>query len=119
MRDWLRSMAMGLGFGKPAGPVPRSPHWPAIERMAFAHDGFACRACGRKRDLRGHHIRPFHLFPQLELVLENVITLCQPLGGGCHLHLGHVNKITGVCDWREWNPTVVADAADALARVGR
>lgn len=105
----IRTLGAMMGLGKPAEPRPRSGAWPHLERLAFERDGFACRACGRKDKLRGHHIIPFHVLPSLELELTNVITLCQPLGGGCHLKFGHTNPKTGERSWRVWNPNVVSD----------
>lgn len=95
----------------------RSGKWPAFERRIFARDGYRCRACGTTFDLVGHHIVAFHDRPDLELVESNVITLCQPLGGGCHLHLGHKHPITGKCSWLWCNPNIIEDAKHANVRV--
>lgn len=91
----------------------RSGKWPAVEQKAFERDGHACRWCGKtSKDVKlvGHHILPFHLFPHLELDLNNVITLCQPIGGGDHLHRGHTTA-SGKCGWECYNPDIVAEAA--------
>lgn len=64
----------------------------------------ACMACGhRGRGLQVHHIKPFHLHPNLELDPNNLITLCEIKGREHHLLLGHLD------DWESYNPNVRAD----------
>lgn len=58
----------------------------------------------KKTKLNVHHIRPFHLYPELELVEDNFITLCENPGFNCHFVIGHCMF------WTAWNPTVVLDA---------
>ena len=59
------------------------------------------------RDLLNvHHVKPFHLFPDLELDAGNLITLCERGAFSCHWIVGHGGR-----DWRDYNPTCVADAA--------
>jgi 5-methylcytosine-specific restriction endonuclease McrA len=79
--------------GKPA--VLRSPHWENV-RNKHLKDNPACAACGRTDHVQVHHIKPFHLFPELELEPTNFITLCENDDDGKntiienhHLHLGH------------------------------
>jgi len=79
--------------GKPA--VARSPHWETIRRHHIKNNP-DCAACGNLDNVQVHHIRPFHLFPELELEPSNFITLCEndPDGKNTvienhHLHLGH------------------------------
>jgi 5-methylcytosine-specific restriction endonuclease McrA len=111
--DWLRNAANAAAdtfLGRPR--KGRSGKWPALEKKAFARDGHRCRFCKKtSRDVRivGHHIKGFKEHPELELVLANVVTLCQPLGGGCHLHEGHKDKATGKCAWNLYNPDILAD----------
>jgi len=89
--------------------APRSPKWRALRRHHLAAHP-TCAACGRTRSLQVHHIRPVHLWPDLELDPDNLITLCEGvLRGRCHLHIGHLGH------WYRWNPDVAADAAHALA----
>jgi hypothetical protein len=43
----------------------------------FARDNFTCRKCGKSGEyLNAHHIKPFALFPDLRLDINNGITLC-------------------------------------------
>lgn len=81
----------------------RSPEWPAVAREHLLKEP-ACVACGyRGRGLQVHHIRPFHLFPDLELDPQNLITLCEIKGRDHHLLLGHLD------DWESYNLNVHAD----------
>jgi 5-methylcytosine-specific restriction endonuclease McrA len=65
----------------------------------------ACVACGhRGKHLQVHHIKPFHLHPQLELDPNNLITLCQAPGREHHLLLGHLDA------WESYNENVRHDA---------
>lgn len=92
-----------------APPVPghfRSAGWPAAER-AHLHREPRCRACGGVTDLNVHHVRPFHLYPELELDPENLVTLCRY----CHLVFGHFH------DWSSFNPEAIADADHYRRRV--
>ena len=56
-----------------------------------------CACCGSKKKTEAHHIKPRHLFPQLALVLRNLIALCK----GCHLRVGHLGS------YFTYNETVV------------
>jgi len=52
-----------------------------------------------------HHVRPVHLFPELELEPGNLVTLCEGETMNCHLFFGHLGW------WKAWNPTVAVDAS--------
>ena len=83
-------------------PEKRSPHWGKARRAHLALQP-ACQACGVSDDLQVHHIRPFHLHPELELVQSNLITLCEKRGHDCHFTFGHFHN------WKLGNPNVAAD----------
>jgi len=87
------------GQDKPA----RSPKW-AKFRREFLKRNPACAGCGTKTKLEVHHIRPYHLFPNLELDENNCVVLCDQSSGSCHLVLGHLK------DWTSWNESVLEDA---------
>lgn len=78
----------------------RSPAWGGVrDRYLRAYP--TCAACGGNKRLQVHHIIPFHLFPEKELDLENLITLCMsPLE--CHIRIGHGD------DFQCYNPDVKA-----------
>ena len=69
---------------------PRSPEWEQV-RKAYLQGHPVCALCGTAKDLQVHHIKPFHLYPQLELDPNNLITLCTSKywGFSCHLIAGH------------------------------
>ena len=98
----LRLMAADLLAGKPL--VSRSSKWPKV-RAAHLRDESVCQVCGRKDRLEVHHIVPVHVDPTLELVLSNLLTLCNCGHGGCHLLVGHLGLFAS------WNINVRTDAA--------
>jgi len=98
--------------GKPAHL--RSPQWHKVEKEHLAKKP-ACQWCGAKVELdengkpkkdvqpklQVHHIKPFHLHPELELDPSNFITLCEEGGYlNCHLFHGHNG------DWKSFNDKV-------------
>lgn len=86
----------------------RSPQWEKIRNDHLAANP-KCAACGTAESLEVHHVKPFHIFPELELDPNNLITLCEYRG--CHLRFGHSFL------WRAWNPSVVLDAQMQLGRI--
>lgn len=90
-------------LGKPA--ASRSSQWPAVERSHLTKQP-ECQVCGGKSQLNVHHLKPFHLFPELELVETNLVTLCN--ASRCHITFGHGG------DFKAWNPHATDDIA--LAR---
>lgn len=85
----------------------RSSKWPTIEKH-FRQSHPACEACGSAKQLNVHHCMPFHLDPTKELDPNNLITLCMS-NKECHLHIGHGGS------FKQYNPNVREDAAEALA----
>ncbi len=82
----------------------RSPEW---HRVAMEHRlrEPACVACGYKgKKVQVHHIKPFHLHPNLELDPHNLITLCEGRGRDHHLLLGHLDA------WDSYNEHIRDDA---------
>ncbi len=62
-----------------------------------------------------HHVKPFHLFPNLELDHENLVTLCESkkYGVNCHLWFGHLGN------FKLYNPDGISDAVMWRAKTGR
>lgn len=88
----------------------RSPHWEKVRHdFAVAHP--TCAACGGNERLQVHHVRPFHLHPELELEPTNLITLCEHPERLCHHRIGHS------LDWKAYNEHVREDAAQSLERI--
>jgi len=65
----------------------RSSRWNSV-RDSFIESYPTCAACGSKNRLQVHHIAPFHLYPELELDIKNLIVLCMDKNE-CHLEIGH------------------------------
>lgn len=95
-----------------SGKVPagskRSDKWPAV-REAHLKKEPVCQCCGEDKNLQCHHLKPFHLHPELELEDSNLITLCEFPSRNCHILFGHlrnfksfnVNCEKDVKIWRE------------------
>lgn len=66
----------------------RDGHWPSLRKAHLVREPY-CQYCGGTEKLQVHHIRPFHLHPELELDPNNLITLCEAPGKDCHLRFGH------------------------------
>ena len=94
-----RDAAVGHGMA-------RSPKWPHVEKLHLKLEP-ACACCGSTKKLNVHHKKPFHLFPESELDLNNLITLC--MDKECHIKVGHGG------DFKDYNPNVAEDAAKVLA----
>src|SRR5437660_4700217 len=81
----------------------RSPEWPRVAKEHRLREP-ACVVCGYKgKKLQVHHIKPFHLHPQLELDTRNLITLCEARGRDHHLLLGHLDA------WDSYNEHIHDD----------
>ncbi|WP_165422930.1 HNH endonuclease [Ktedonosporobacter rubrisoli] len=81
----------------------RSAEWERVAREHRLREP-ACVACGyRGHKLQVHHIKPFHLHPELELDPNNLITLCEARGREHHLLLGHLGA------WDSYNEHIRAD----------
>lgn len=87
----------------------RSPHWPACEKAHLKAQP-TCQACGSGHSLQVHHMKPFHLYPALELDPTNLLTLCENSVLNCHLKIGHLDN------WKNYNASVVSDAAQSLLK---
>ena len=83
----------------------RSPHWTVI-RAKFIK-GKSCAACASDRTLEAHHKTPVHVWPEGELIEDNLVVLCRD----CHFTFGHLR------DWSSWNVNVDKDCLDYLKKV--
>ena len=106
----LARLATSVVRDQICGAALRSSHWRIVRKEHLAQFP-TCQACGAKWLLNVHHMRPFHLHPELELDLANLITLC--MVNECHLLIGHGD------DFKAYNPDVAADAASVLAAADR
>jgi len=81
----------------------RSTKWPHV-RDEYLKSNPRCEACGGKRFIQVHHKKPYHLRPELELDMTNLITLCMGLKMD-HLRIGHGG------DFEAFNPCVLDHVA--------
>lgn len=84
----------------------RSSKWKYV-RSEHIKNYPECAACGRKTGLDVHHIKPYHINPELELDPNNLITLCDKY---CHFVFGHL------MDWKSWNENVREDCDEFLQK---
>ena len=81
----------------------RSPKWPLI-RAEHLKMYPKCAVCCGSEKIEVHHKLPFHLNPDMELNLGNLISLCSKAGKECHLVFGHLGS------FKSWNPDIEEDA---------
>jgi len=100
------SHTLDVARGKiPNGGPQRSPEWASVRKEHLKNNP-KCAICEGTKQLNVHHIKPFHLHPELELEPTNLITLCECASYGiiCHLLVGHLG------DYKNINPNSVEDA---------
>ena len=86
----------------------RSPQWGKV-RNEYLRYHPECAVCGKSEELNVHHKLLFSRHPELELVEENLITLCEAPGREHHLNFGHLgsyksfnSEVDKDCEvWRE------------------
>jgi hypothetical protein len=79
----------------------RSGKWSTLEKK-FKQAHPCCEICGSNKNLQVHHIKPFHLYPELELEESNLISLCMSLKE-CHLKIAHGGS------FKSYNPNLLED----------
>lgn len=100
-REIKKRIDHGAMIAKKHGKA-RSTEWPRVEKEHLQRQP-ACVACGHTEHVQVHHVKPFHLHPQLELEPTNLITLCEAPSRDHHLLLGHLDE------WESFNEHVHAD----------
>src|SRR5450759_3744501 len=83
--------------------IKRSDDWNKVRRR-FLKMNPMCAVCDARKRIAAHHIKPYHLFPELELEPTNLITLCEN-GANHHIFVGHLQS------WKSYNSDVIQDAA--------
>lgn len=98
--------------GKHPLGTARSGHWTAVRKQHLSESP-TCAVCGGSSKLEVHHVRPFHLHPELELDPANLVTLCEANKGGvnCHLLFGHLGN------FKSFNVDVHTDALAWLKKI--
>jgi len=98
-----RDVAVGHG-------IERSPKWPGVQKLHLKFHP-VCESCGSSKNLNVHHKKPFHLFPEHELDMNNLITLCMDEEKECHIKIGHGDN------FKDYNPDVEVDARKVRADI--
>lgn len=95
--------------GKADPGTLRSTKWTSV-RKEFLKTNNKCAVCGNTAKLEVHHKKPFHEHPELELDMNNLITLCESKKNGvtCHLLFGHLGNYKSINkhveeDVKTWN----------------
>jgi len=114
MKSLIKSFRYAKSFIREKRKSRRSSRWDET-RDKFIETNPVCAACGSTDRLQVHHILPFRVRPDLELVESNLIVLCMG-ENECHLMIGHGGS------FRSYNPNVeercrqYATAKDASKR---
>lgn len=99
---WIKDLISN----KPLGGL-RSPLWNQTKREFEKLYPKVCAACGTTKKIELHHIAVFHLHPELENSLDNLIWLCRIH----HFWVGHLGS------FYSWNSSVKEDSAICLAKI--
>lgn len=92
--------AIDICTGKAPEGARRSREWAKV-RKAHLELYPACACCGGTKKVEVHHIIPFHVAPELELNVTNLISLCEKKQ--CHLAMGHLYN------YKSYNKEVLQD----------
>ena len=95
---WLMERIEERTFG-----AQRSPLWRYV-RAQHLKKNPTCAVCGGNKEISVHHKKPVHLFKELELSPDNLITLCEGSVINCHFVFGHC-----FLNWNCYNPNVDED----------
>ena len=101
--QWLKDKIAGKPT-KTADKKGRSSQWAKIRKEHLLKNP-KCEWCEGTKKLEVHHIKPFHLHPELELDPNNLITLCETKTE-CHLLHGHLGS------WQKENPAILQECQE-------
>lgn len=70
-----------------------STKWQKLRQKALRRDGYKCQICNRygkqKQATTVHHVNPVEHYPDLQYVLNNLISLCDGCHNKCHDRATH------------------------------
>lgn len=78
--------------------VKRSSYWQTTRNQVVLANPF-CLVCKISKNLQVHHLKPFHLWHELELDLSNLFVLCRE----------HHHSVGHLYDWKSYNPEFLRD----------
>lgn len=88
---------------KKSDPFYVSTPWLRLRRLALIRDNWCCRHCGisvrGKGKARVDHILARSQYPELELDLDNLQSLCPPCDNRKHIEKKVDRPFTGVDGW--------------------
>lgn len=87
--SWLRHLLDPGSLG-----AARSPKWEEFKKEYAKTHLPVCAVCGGTSQLNLHHLKPFHVFPELELDPANVIWLCNAKRH--HIEIGHLGNFQSI-----------------------
>lgn len=91
--------------------TPRHRDWRKVRAEHLLSQPY-CMVCGSTKGLQVHHIKPFHLYPELELEPNNLLTLGTKCSSGNHHYLfGHFEN------WHSFNPDVAVHAYQFISGI--
>lgn len=82
----------------------RSPEWGKFKREFAETHPKVCAVCGTTKKVALHHLRPFHLHPELELSENNMLWVCERQGHDHHFFVAHLEN------FKSYNPNAKEDA---------
>ena len=97
-----------LFSGKMPFGAKRSSRWYKVRNEHLKEHPY-CECCGGKEKIEVHHIKPFHLWPELELQKNNLMTLCERRK--CHITFGHL------FNYQSFNLSVETDVSEFNKKV--
>lgn len=62
--------------------IRASPEYKFWRSSVFKRDDYSCVVCTSNKNIRAHHLESFGLYPDLRLLIENGVTLCEK----CHIN---------------------------------
>lgn len=95
--SWLRNLLESVtpqGRAK-LGGAKRSPKWPEFKKEFAKTHLKVCAVCGSPK-VQLHHLKPFHVFPELELDPDNLLWLCENTSANHHLQTGHLGNFKSI-----------------------
>lgn len=100
--------------GKAPRGAKRDSRWRMVRKHHLKKHP-TCEVCNSKKALRVHHIIPFYIAPDKELLPSNLVTLCEnkKYGINCHLLLGHEGS------FRKTNPSCKLDIMTWRLKLGK
>lgn len=94
-----------MRYDKTPDPFYKSKHWRNARRMALERDLYICTECMEayrrgemqrpRKAVMVHHIKPREQYPELELELSNLQSLCDPCHNKKHPEKGRRDICSG------------------------